>query len=91
VGQRINIQLDGYPYLEYGFLTGCITSVASMPDKDTYTATFEIRNSQSTSYGKAIRQTGDLSGTGEIITEDLCVAERLIGPLRYLFYRNIKN
>ena len=91
VGQRINIQLDGYPYLEYGFLTGHITSVASMPDKDTYTATFELKNSQSTSYGKVIRQTGDLSGTGEIITDDLSVAERLIGPIRYLFYKNIRN
>lgn len=89
VGQRINIQLDGYPYLEYGFLTGRITSVASMPDEDVYSATFEVENSKSTSYGKAIRQVGDLSGIGEIITDDLSVAERLIGPLRYLFHRNI--
>lgn len=91
VGQRINIQLDGYPYLEYGFLTGRITSVASMPDEDAYSATFEVENSQATSYGKTIRQTGDLSGIGEIITDDLSVAERLIGPLRYLFYLNFRN
>lgn len=91
IGQRVNIQLDGYPYLEYGFLTGCITSVALMPDKDIYTATFELQNSQTTSYGKAIRQTGDLSGVGEIITDDLSVAERIIGPLKYLFHRNLRN
>ena len=91
VGQRINIQLDGYPYLEYGFLTGCVTSVAKMPDGDIYTATFELQNSQTTSYGKTIRQTGDLSGVGEIITDDLSVAERIIGPLKYLFHRNLRN
>lgn len=91
IGQRVNIQLDGYPYLEYGFLTGCITSVALMPDEDIYTATFELQNSQTTSYGKAIRQTGDLSGVGEIITDDLSVAERIIGPLKYLFHRNLRN
>ena len=91
VGQRINIQLDGYPYLEYGFLTGCVTSVAKMPDGDIYTATFELQNSQTTSYGKTIRQTGDLSGVGEIITDDLSVAERIIGPLKYLFHRNFRN
>lgn len=89
VGQRINIQLDGYPYLEYGFLTGRITSVASMPDEDAYSATFEVENSKATSYGKTIRHVGDLSGIGEIITDDLSVAERLIGPLRYLLHRNI--
>ena len=91
IGQRVNIQLDGYPYLEYGFLTGFITSVALMPDEDIYTATFELQNSQTTSYGKAIRQTGDLSGVGEIITDDLSVAERIIGPLKYLFHRNLRN
>lgn len=91
VDQRINIQLDGYPYLEYGFLTGCVTSVAKMPDGDIYTATFELQNSQTTSYGKTIRQTGDLSGVGEIITDDLSVAERIIGPLKYLFHRNLRD
>ena len=91
IGQRVNIQLDGYPYLEYGFLTGCITSVALMPDEDIYTATFELQNSQTTSYGKAIRQTGDLSGVGEIITDDLSLAERIIGPLKYLLHRNLRN
>ena len=25
-GQRVNIRLDGYPYLEYGFLTGKVVS-----------------------------------------------------------------
>ena len=88
-GQRINIQLDGYPYLEYGFLTGKVVSVASMPDEDIYTATFEVKSGEVTSYGKHIGKSGDLTGTGEIITEDLSVAVRLIGPLRYLFYRNV--
>ena len=65
--------------------------VAALPDDDAYTATFELQESKMTSYGKAIQQTGDLSGIGEIITDDLSVAERIIGPLRYLFYRNIRN
>lgn len=90
-GQRINIQLDGYPYLEYGFVTGRIISVASMPDEDVYTATFRLQNGQVTSYGKLIHQTGDLTGIGEIITDNLSVAERIVGPLKYLFYRNINN
>ena len=65
--------------------------VAAMPDEDAYIITFELRDSKMTSHGKTIQQTGDLSGIGEIITDDLNVAERIIGPLRYLFYRNIRN
>ena len=91
IGQRVNIKLDSYPYLEYGFLTGRITSVAAMPDEDVYTATFELQESQMTSYGKTVKLAGDLSGVGEIITNDLSVAERIFGPFKYLFYRNISN
>ena len=40
---------------------------------------------------KKIHQAGDLTGIGEIITDNLSVAERIIGPLKYLFYRNINN
>ena len=65
--------------------------VAALSDDDAYTATFELQESKMTSYGKAIQQTGDLSGIGEIITDDISVAERIIGPLRYLFYRNVRN
>lgn len=88
-GQRINIQLDGYPYLEYGFLTGKIETVSTMPDEDAYTATFELMEDASTSYGKKIGITGDLSGTGKVITENLSVAERLISPLRYLLHWSV--
>ncbi len=89
VGQRINIQLEGYPYLEYGFLTGIVYSISAMPDENFYSVTFELPNGASTSYGRKIAITGDLSGTGEVITDNISIAERLIGPLRYLLHRSI--
>lgn len=89
VGQIINIKLDGYPYLEFGFLTGKITSVSSMPNENAYIATFSLQNWDTTSYGKEIRHTGDLTGVGEIITNDLSLMERIIGPIRYLFYKDL--
>lgn len=90
-GQRINIQLDGYPYLEYGFLTGKVLSVSPMADEDAYSATFELPEDIFTSYGKRIAIIGDLTGRGEVITENLSVAERLISPLKYLLHRNVIN
>lgn len=88
-GQRVNIKLDSYPYLEYGFLTGKVISISSMPDESHYMATLEIAKSSLTSYGKYIEMNGDLTGTADIVTEDLSVAARLIGPLKYLLYRGI--
>lgn len=88
-GQRMNITLDGYPYLEYGFLTGKVLSVASMPDDNTYAADFELVGDGLTSYGYQVYQEGDMTGTAEIITDNLSVAERIVAPLRYLLHRNI--
>ena len=87
-GQRVNVKLDNYPYLEYGFLRGEVISVSSMPDENCYTATLEIAQPDQTSYGKRIEMNGDLTGIADIVTEDLSVAARLIGPLKYLLYRN---
>ena len=42
-GQRVNIRLDGYPYLEYGFLTGKVVSLSTMySDTGEYTATVSL-------------------------------------------------
>jgi len=88
-GQRVNIKLDGYPYLEYGFLSGKVRSVSSVPDEDTYISTIFIDNNAMTSYRKKIKIDGEQSGTAEIITEDISIGERLIYPLRYLFHQNM--
>jgi HlyD family secretion protein len=88
-GQRVNVKLDGYPYLEYGFLTGEIISVASMSDSDVYMATVKIPSPLTTSYHKDITMRGDLSGTAEIITSNLSVAERMLSPFRYIINRNM--
>lgn len=89
-GQRVNIKLHGFPYLEYGFLTAYVSSISSMPDENFYTATLKLDSDLQTSYGKKIPYMADLMGEAEIVTEDLSIAERMIGPIRYLWKRNIK-
>ena len=89
-GQRVNIKLHGFPYLEYGFLTAYVSSISSMPDENCYTATLKLDSVLQTSYGKKIPYMADLMGEAEIVTEDLSVAERMIGPIRYLWKRNIE-
>lgn len=87
-GQRVNIKLHGFPYLEYGFLTAWVVAVSSMPEENRYTVTISLDSNMKTSYGKQIDHVGDLMGEAEIITEDLTVAERLIAPLRYWWKRS---
>ena len=91
VGQRVNIKLHSFPYLEYGFLTAYVSGMSFMPDENFYIATLEVESDLQTSYGKNIPYVADLMGEAEIVTENLSVAERMIGPIRYLWKRNISK
>ena len=84
-GQRVNISVDSYPYLEFGFLTGEILSVSLLPDDESvYTATVSLPQDLCTSYGKPMEFKGELTGTAEILTDERSVTLRLLSPLRYL-------
>lgn len=89
-GQRVNIKLDGYPYLEYGFLTGWIESISSLTDNNLYTATVRMPQKLVTSYHKPVHLIGELTGNAEIVTDNRSVGARILSPFRYIFKRNFK-
>lgn len=85
-GQRVNISVAGYPYMEFGFLTGEVTSVSLLTNEDKmYTVTVSLPQSLRTSYGKRLDFKGELSGTAEVMTDERSVTARLLSPLRYLW------
>lgn len=85
-GQRVNISVAGYPYMEYGFLTGEVTAVSLLTNEDKmYTVTVSLPQSLRTSYGKQLDFKGELSGTAEVMTDERSVTARLLSPLRYLW------
>ena len=85
-GQRVNISITGYPYMEFGFLTGRVTSVSLLADDEsTYTVTVSLPQDLRTSYGKTLEFKGELSGTAEVMTDERSVTGRLLSPLRYLW------
>lgn len=52
-GQRVNISVTGYPYMEFGFLTGQVQTVSLLADEaGTYTVTVSLPQELNTSYGK---------------------------------------
>lgn len=85
-GQRVNISVTGYPYMEFGFLTGEVLSVSLLASEDNmYTATVSLPQNLCTSYGKQLDFKGELSGTAEVMTDERSVTARLLSPLRYLW------
>lgn len=85
-GQRVNVSVTGYPYMEFGFLTGKIVSVSLLADDEsTYTVTVSLPQDLRTSYGNTLEFKGELTGKAEVMTDERSVTERLLSPLRYLW------
>ena len=85
-GQRVNISVTGYPYMEFGFLTGEVLSVSLLASEDNmYTVTVSLPQNLCTSYGKQLDFKGELSGTAEVMTDERSVTALLLSPLRYLW------
>ncbi|OUO37445.1 hypothetical protein B5F83_04250 [Muribaculum sp. An289] len=96
VGQKVNVCLNGYPYMEYGMLVGEIGYLSSVPDEASgsqaepqYTAEIVFPDGFITTYGKELRLIQKMDGTAEIITEDRRLIMRFIEPIVALFRNGI--
>lgn len=88
VGQRVNIQITGYPYMEFGYLTGQVLSVSMLANEEMYTASISLPQDLTTSYNRKLTFTGELTGTAEIMTDERSLTSRLFTPLRYLYEKH---
>lgn len=90
-GQRVNIKLDAYPYMEFGLLKG---QVMKLPDSsvtknnEIYLLLYvELPNQLKTVYGQELLYSNHLIGRAEIITADIRLVDRLLNPIRVLFVK----
>jgi len=84
IGQRVNIKLDNYPYLEYGMLEGIIRSISKVPEDQKYSLDVDFPKGLVTNYGIELDFAQQIEGQAEIITEDLRLLQRIFNPIRSL-------
>ena len=88
VGQEVNIRLANYPDREFGILKGKIKTISLTPDKDgNLLIDVALPNGIETSYKKQIIFQQEMSGTADIVTEDLRLLERILYQFRDIFKR----
>ncbi len=88
VGQNVNIRLANFPDREFGMLGGKIKNISLTPDKDgNLLIDVILPKGLQTSYNKKIIFQQEMSGTAEIITEDLRLIERILYQFRDVFRR----
>lgn len=87
-GQIANIRLANYPDREFGMLKGSVEFISLTPDKDgNLLIDVALPNKLKTSYNKEIAFQQEMSGTVDIVTEDLRLIERLLYEFRDIFKR----
>ena len=88
IGQKVNIRLANYPDREFGVIEGKLKTISLTPDKDgNLLLDIELPNGLQTSYKKQINFQQEMTGTADIVTEDLRLLERLLYQFRDIFRR----
>jgi HlyD family secretion protein len=82
--QRVNIKVQGYPYMEYGALQGKVSNISLLSNEKAYSVEVELPQGLTTGTGKTLDFTGELTGEAEIITDDRSLLTRILSPLAYL-------
>lgn len=90
LGQEVNVKLDDFPYIEYGFISGQIIDIANISstettaqgEYETYLITVQFNNGITTNYGKVLNFKQASRGIGEVVTTDRNLIQRIIGSLR---------
>ncbi|MGE0078166.1 MAG: HlyD family secretion protein [Bacteroidales bacterium] len=89
LNQRVNIKLDGYPYIEFGMVEGILKSISSGYTDNGFPALAALPKGAVTSYGTALNLERELKGTAEISTDELTVFQRLFNNLKYLYKEKV--
>lgn len=88
VGQRVFIKLDGFPYQEFGIVSGEITNISPTPESMHYEVRVELPNGLTSSHGQTLPFIHEMIGVAEIVTEDLRLVERIFYQLLSAFDQN---
>lgn len=83
-GQRVNIKLQGFPYMEYGLLKGVVNNISLVPEKGKgYIAEIRLTDGMRSSYRERLDFIQQMEGIAEIVTKDKRLISRLINPLKF--------
>ena len=88
VGQKVNVKLTNYPYMEYGMIQGKIKSISLISTDNAYIAEVEFPEGLKTNYGRKLEFGQEMQGTAEIITDDIRLIERFFNPIKALLKKN---
>ncbi len=88
LGQIVIIKFDSYPYREFGCVIAEVYSKTLVSINGEYIVELKFNNGLHTNYNREIPFCQKMTGTAEIITENISLLERLFNPLRAIIKNN---
>jgi len=81
-GQQVLVQLNGYPYAEFGSVYGQVEYISEIPVRDSlFFARIEFPSGLVTNYGRQIPPRNGMTGQAEIITQNMRLLERVVNNI----------
>lgn len=78
-GQSVNVHIFNFPYQEFGYLNGIVTSVSNTPTKDGfYVVDIRFPNGIVTNYNITLPISQQMHGTADIITNNIRLFDRIL-------------
>ncbi|MFA0960341.1 HlyD family efflux transporter periplasmic adaptor subunit [Roseivirga sp. BDSF3-8] len=81
-GQKVRIELKDFPFQEYGYVYGVVTAKSNISREGKYLLRIDMPNGLMTKYGESLPFSQEMTGTANIITEDLRLLERFFKNFR---------
>jgi multidrug resistance efflux pump len=84
LGQKVNLKLTGFPYMQYGIITGFVSSVSLVPEGNSYIVELALNEGLTSTYREQLKMVQEMDGLAEIITIESRLIFRFIEPLRMM-------
>jgi multidrug resistance efflux pump len=81
-GQKANLKLSGYPFMQYGILRGTVKTISLVPEGDGYIVEIDLKEGMKSNYSEQLKLIQEMGGTAEIVTRRSRVINRFINPLK---------
>jgi multidrug resistance efflux pump len=88
-GQKVNVKFSNYPYMEFGMVIGRIEKISLVPDESNYLAEIAFPDGLVSNYGKKLTLKTEMTGSAEIITEDMRLIQRFFNPIKSLLKKHL--
>jgi multidrug resistance efflux pump len=89
-GFKVIIRFDNYPFMEFGTISGKISSISTVPTNEIYALEVKLDNAQLiTSYNIPLNFQQNMPGMAEIITNQRTLLNRILDPFRSAYRTQI--